>query len=139
MELTARPSNRKGLLWVLLSLFLCLPGCTREADPDAALRNRIAELRERTSPPGSHLANSSGLVRSQFSVVASWEFDTEWGWRRYSPWVKSQLAAFGVLRDNGAELVFTRPAGGDTESISVAALSTAPRLRVQVSFSIYPQ
>ncbi len=70
MELSARNSKRLGLFWVLLSLFLFLAGCTHEADPDAALKSRIAELRERTSPPGSRIANSSGLIRSQFSVAA---------------------------------------------------------------------
>jgi hypothetical protein len=139
MEFAARKSKRLGLKWGLLSLLLLFNACAREVDPDAALKVRLAELQERTLPPGSRIANSSGLIRSQFSVAASWEFETDWDWQKYSEWLRSQLVGFEAIRSNSGEIVFSRPVGNDTESITVRALSTSQRLQVHVSFRMYSQ
>jgi hypothetical protein len=139
MEFAARKSKRLGLKWGLLSLLLLFNACAREVDPDAALKARLAELQERTLPPGSRIVNSSGLIRSQFSVAASWELETGWDWQKYSEWIRSQLVGFEVIRTDGGEIVFSQPVGGDTESITVKAVSTSQKSRIQVRFKIYPQ
>lgn len=137
MELMAR--NPKSLLWGFLAALLSCSACTHERDPDDLLKSRLAILRGRTSPPGSRIVNSSGLIRSPFSVSASWECETDWDWKKYSEWVELQFAGFQVIRRDNSEVVFSRPVGGDTESIAVRALAHSQPLRVRVSFSMYPQ
>ncbi len=139
MEVGADNSNRLRLCVGCLFVLLSCQACGHQADPDAALKGRLAELQRQTAPPGSRIGNSSGLVRSRFSVAASWEFETEWDWETYSEWVKSGLIEFEVVRRSDSESVFSRPVGGDTESITVRRLSNSRPLRVQVSFSMYPQ
>jgi len=123
---------------VVVGVFFC-ELIFAQADADTSVKSRLVELRERTSPPGPRIANSSGLIRKQFSVAASWECETDWDWQRYSEWVKSQLGGFEIIRADGSEIVFGRPVGSDTESIVLRTLSASPRLRVHLNFTMYPQ
>jgi hypothetical protein len=136
-----RAGNWKGskLLGGLALVLMSCQACGHQADPDAALKGRLAELRRQTTPPTAPIDTSSGPVRSQFSVAASWEFETEWDWKTYSEWVKSELSGFEIIRRNDPEIVFARPVGGDTESIAVRRVSNSRPLRVQVTFRMYPQ
>lgn len=122
-----------------LGLFLALAACSRH-DPDAELRARVAELRNRTIPESSKLLQKSDLKRGDWSVEARWEFETDWELNRYSEWVESQLSPeFSRLERNKSQLIFLHQLENDTESLSMDVLPGSDSARIVVRFRAYPK
>lgn len=96
-------------------------------------------LERKTTPSEAEVIARSGLVRSNWSVTASWEIQTTLGKAEYSKWVISQLQPeFKVVRADEAQLTCSKHEDNDTHVVECQFKPTKEKLHVHVAFSAHP-
>jgi hypothetical protein len=136
-------STHKGLrLTVLIAAssgIIVGSSCTREGPPSSSVREEMTSVRERTVPLDAVPENSSDPKRTQYSVIAEWEFETSKDNSVYLEWVSQQLERDFSLKTSGESTrTFLKRFSGDVESVSIITKPSNGKLLVRVTNSIYP-
>jgi hypothetical protein len=109
-----KPAAQNGNLtvrhdWVRAIFVLLFCGLAACSKPDP-IEQEILSLQGRTMPPGARLVEETKLLRETSSLSASWEYETEWDWQKYSVWVSGRLpAAYGTKIGGTTKLHFRAP------------------------------
>jgi hypothetical protein len=90
-------------------------------------------------PPGARLVEETKLLRDTSSLSASWEYETEWDWQKYSVWVSGRLpAAYGTKIGGTTKLHFRRLLHGDVFTVEIEKGTSNSPHRVPVYFHAIP-
>jgi hypothetical protein len=113
---------------------LCLADCDK---PDP-VQQEVLTLEDRIRPPGATLAEKVNLVRNDKSAIASWEYQTDWDWEKYTEWVSDSLAAdYKRIANEETRLRFRRGLGGDVFELQIDSVSNGIR-KIRVQFRAFP-
>lgn len=123
------------LAGVVLLFAASLLSCS---DRDETFRQEVEALEVRTVPHEAGIRVRSGPVRSNWSVAASWDFDTTMSRVTYSNWLAAQLEPeLKMVTADETQLAFSKYKGGDTESVECTFSLTGRALHVHVVFDAY--
>ena len=121
-----------------IALAMLLLGLTACDKPDAVLEE-IRSLQNQTMPAGSVIVEKTNLVRNGQTASATWEFETDWDWGKYSMWLKENIPN-GYKRTAAEEtsLQFRRNLPGDVYEMQFERGMSNNPLRIRVRFRASP-
>ena len=132
-------SSRLRLLALTLFAVLVASSCGPKRSTDEELQHEIAMLESKTIPSDAKVVARSAPVQSDWSVTASWDFETNSGTPEYSKWVISQLVPeYKVVENDVTRLTLSKVQDGDTHSVDCRFDSANNKLHVHVVFSARP-
>jgi hypothetical protein len=102
-------------------------------DRDEPIRTIVADLRQRTAPPGTRTLATSDLESDQRSVKVFWIIELDQDWNEYCRWVRGSCADFKTVGPKDGKMVMLKQLPGDTLRLTIEKLTDMP-LQVRVSF-----
>jgi hypothetical protein len=119
------------------SLALLLLGLIACDKPDPLLEE-LRTLQNRSVPPGAMAVEKTNLVRNDQTASATWEFETDWDWEKYSTWLNENVPnGYKRITAEKTSLQFRRSLPGDVYAIGIES-RMSDRLRIRIQFSASP-
>lgn len=132
-------SRSRRLLALALISALVVISCEPKRSTDEEFQHEMATLESKTIPSDAKVLARSALVPNNWSVTASWDFETNSGTAEYSKWVISQLESeFKVVENDATRLTLSKVQDGDTHSVDCRFNSANNKLHVYVVFRASP-
>ncbi len=124
-----------GVMTLCCVFLLCLAACDK---PDS-VQQEVLTLRNRIRPPGATLVEQVNLVRNHNSAITSWEYETDWDWKKYTEWVSDSLAAdYNRIAHEGTRLQFRRSLRGDVFELQIDSSMPNGSRKMRVQFRAFP-
>lgn len=100
----------------------------------------ISGLVDRVTPPGAVLLAGPDRNFDEFTLRASWDFETAQTWQTYSGWAGSRLRvdSWAARPARPSELVYGKALPGDSLVLTLERLSPGPPLRIRATFTASP-
>ena len=137
MNRSGCPAFALGIASLLLCS--CFLSCSSQRNPDEDFRQEIEALCGKSVPSGGEIVSQSGPARSNWSVTARWEIETNMTPGDYSKWVAARLEPeFKLVKAEESHLIFSKHEHGDTHSIECTFATTKDKLQVSVLFRASP-
>ena len=123
----------------LLLLTVGLFACSSQHDRNEDVRREMEAIERKIVPLDARVLDRSGLVQSNWSITATWDLETKMHRSEYSKWVTSQLVPeFKIVRADDSQLIFSKQADGDTESVECKLSLTNEKLDIRAVFRASP-
>lgn len=132
-----KPSMTIGLIAGVAVLLILGYWKFAHDDRNQPIRAIVADLQQRTLPPGARTVARSDFASDQRSVSASWEIELDLDWNEYCKWVQTQCSDFTTGGPNGGKMIMVKQLPGDSLSVTIERIADNP-LKVRVSFRGYP-
>jgi len=130
--------HRGASTFIATSLALLLFGLIA-CDKRDPLSEEIRTLQNHTIPPGSIMVEKTDLARNGQTAIATWVFETDWDWERYSRSLNENVpTGYKPVASDNTTLQFRRSLPGDVYEIRIESRMLTDRLTVRVQFHASP-